>query len=100
MPCTQDYGGYIADDTGGGNSVAICMDARVNAEMRRTYGFAMTYPQGVTGHADDPGRALYADLVNIFRALSAVANNGPGSVGGGGTPRVPRQAPICGAPAH
>jgi hypothetical protein len=30
------------------NSAAICMDAEVNTEMRRAYGFAMTYPAGVS----------------------------------------------------
>ena len=31
-----DYGGYIVDDTGGGDSTAVCMEAAVNDEMRRT----------------------------------------------------------------
>ena len=30
-----DYGAYIVDDTGGGNSAAICMEADVNSEMRQ-----------------------------------------------------------------
>ena len=70
------------------------MDARVNDEMRRTYGYAMTYPTGVT---NDPlfGQDLWEDLVEIFQALHAVVNNGPSSIGGGGTPRVPTQPPIC-----
>ena len=148
------------DDTGAGNSVALCMEAAVNAEMRHTYpipphrcvvhshpmspslslspshpthtltitppspsphhlrhahgkvstthpypppplryGYAMTYPHGVTANAGDAGHVLYADLVNIFTALSAVVNNARGSVGGGGVPRVPRKPPICGAPS-
>ncbi len=33
-----DYGGYIVDDTGGGNSAAVCMEAAVNDEMRSAYG--------------------------------------------------------------
>ena len=32
------YGAYIVDDTGAGNSVAVCMEADVNAEMRQAYG--------------------------------------------------------------
>ena len=94
-----DYGGYIVDGTGDGNgprdpSAAICMDAAVNDEMRRAYGYAMTYPTGVT---DDPhfGRELYWDLVAIFRALHVVVNNGPESIGGGGTPCVPTRPPLC-----
>lgn len=62
-----DYGGYmyIVDGTGDGNSprgpraaTCQCMDAAVNAEMVREFGYAMTYPMGVT---NDPkfGKALY-----------------------------------------
>eukprot|EP00039_Didymoeca_costata_P002183 m.58082 g.58082 ORF g.58082 m.58082 type:complete len:201 (+) comp11154_c0_seq4:726-1328(+) len=94
-----DYGGYIVDDTGGGNSAAICMEAAVNAEMRATYGYAMTYPAGVSAAASDPGRYLYKDLLKLFQALHAVTNNGPNSIGGGGQPRCPSKPPICGAPA-
>ena len=91
-----DYGAYIVDDTGGGNSAALCMEADVNAEMRKAYGYAMTYPAGVSPKSQDSGsRALYSDLLAAFQALHAVTNNGPASVGGGGTPRVPTKPPIC-----
>ena len=93
-----DYGAYIVDDTGGGNTAAICMEADVNDEMRRAYGYAMTYPHGVSSAASDPGRVLYADLLRLFQALHAVTNNGPSSVGGGGIPRVATKPPICGQP--
>jgi len=33
--------------------------------------------------------------LNIFKALYIVANNGPNSIGGGGTPLVPLAPPIC-----
>jgi len=91
-----DYGAYIVDDTGGGNSVAICMQSEVNAEMREQYGFAMTYPHGVTPSTLDAGSGVYEDLLRVFQALQAVTNNGPTSVGGGGTPRQPRKGPLCG----
>lgn len=87
-----DYGGYLVDDTAG-NSAAICMEAGVNEEMRKTYNFTMTFPAGV---AAGP---LYDDLLVIFKALYVVENNGRSSVGGGGDPRVPLAPPICGAPA-
>ena len=90
-----DYGGYLVDDTGAGNSAAICMEAPVNAEMRARFGYTMTYPHGVSNASTDPGRPLYQDLLEIFRALHAVTNNGPSSVGGGGTPRVPKKVPMC-----
>jgi hypothetical protein len=101
------YGAYIVDGSGKGpgkhkNLVAICMDAAVNAEMRSTYNFSMAYPEGVSGPwgATNQSQAendLYADLLAVFRALHAVANNGPTSIGGGGTPMQPRKGPICGA---
>lgn len=89
------FGGYIVDDTGGGNSVAICQSAEVNLEMRQTYGFAMTYPHGVA--RGDPGMAgaLYEDLLSIFQNLHAVTNNAPGSIGGGGKPLAPSAPEIC-----
>ena len=93
-----DYGAYIVDDTGAGNSVALCMAAEVNEEMRAAYGFTMTYPAGVSSASSDPGRFLYADLLKIFQHLQAVTNNAPASIGGGGVPRVPPKPPICGAP--
>lgn len=106
-----DYGGYIVDGSGHGtgahphhNLAAICMDAEVNAEMREHYNISMAYPHGVAnpklGGVDQSkaADAIYTDILHIFQALHAVSNNAPGSVGGGGKPRVPRKPPICGAP--
>jgi hypothetical protein len=98
-----DYGAYLVDGSGPtshgpphANKAAFCMDALVNDEMRRHYGYAMTYPDGVSpSDPEDKGAALYWDLLHIFRHLQAVVNNGPHSVGGGGTPRVPTKPPIC-----
>ena len=95
LEALTDYGGYIVDDTGGGNTAAICMEADVNAEMRSAFGYAMTYPQGVTPSTLDPGHLLYEDLLLLFQNLHVVANNGPLSIGGGGAPRVPTKGPIC-----
>eukprot|EP00940_MAST-03C_sp_MAST-3C-sp2_P001700 g1700.t1 len=101
-----NYGAYIVDGTGQGpgthmNTVAICMDAAVNSEMRSAYNFSMAYPHGVGGpwnaeHQTTEENDLYSDLLAIFRALYAVTNNSPENVGGGGTPRQPRKGPICG----
>lgn len=134
LAALETYGGYIVDDTGGGDSVAICMDAQVNAEMRQgwcasltpalpppslcqsfftappqqtnniiiyapdaAYGFNMAYPHGVSLTSPGGGGELYRELLHIFRALHAVTNNGPGNIGGGGTPLAPPAPPICGA---
>ena len=107
-----DYGAYIVDGAGHGknndplrqNHAAIGMDAEVNSEMRAVYNWSMAYPHGVQrpdkATGQKPGQnQLYNDLLRIFRALQIVTNNGPNSVGGGGTPRVPTKAPICGAPS-
>lgn len=42
-----------------------------------------------------PRSPLYDDLVRVFQNLHIVTNNGPESVGGGGTPRQPPAAPLC-----
>ena len=65
-----DYGGYLVDDTGDGNSAAICMEADVNLELRQTYGYTMTYPHGVVANKSLPGYALYVDLLAIFQMRS------------------------------
>ena len=106
-----DYGGYIVDGSGRGNAphphhnlAAICMDADVNSELRQHYGVSVAYPHGVANPRLDPNgtaaeSALYGDLLRVFQALHSVVNNSPESIGGGGAPRVPRKAPICGADA-
>jgi len=104
-----DYGGYIVDGTGRGsaahphhNLAAICMDAAVNAEVREAFNVSVPYPHGVTNpdlapSSNPQDHALYQALLRVFQALHVVANNAVESVGGGGTPRVPRKPPICGA---
>lgn len=72
---------YIVDGSGHGpgkgaraNSVAICMDALVNAEMRHHFGFNMAYPHGVDTAGSAAERALYQDLLYIFQALQVVVS--------------------------
>ena len=96
-----NYGGYIVDGTGHGsktrNTVALCMDALVNSEMRKHYKFNMAYPAGISNATTEinEARLLYVDLLTIFQNLHVVANNGPHSIGGGGTPLKPNKPPIC-----
>jgi hypothetical protein len=88
-----DFGGYIVDDTGskrGGG--AICMEPGVSDEVVAAYGPDQDF------HIQakvKPGSPLYADLLQIFRSLAVVTNNGPDSMGGGGTPRRPAPPPFC-----
>jgi len=81
----QNYGAYIVDDTWG-PSFAINAetgpDGDKRTEFRKDYGFDMF--QRV--NANSPWTR---DMQRLMRALHLVDNNGPDSVGGGGTPRQP-----------
>ncbi|MFC7481411.1 discoidin domain-containing protein [Luedemannella flava] len=71
----KDFGGYVVDDTYGPTN-QLGIDAAAVAEIDQ----------------DDPGWAR--DVRVIFNHLSLVDNNGPDRIGGGGTPRVTRPAPL------
>jgi hypothetical protein len=68
----QDYGGYVVDDT---YWDVHAIDLDYNAEF------------GDGGSFDD-------DMQELFQMLHVVDNNSAGSIGGGGTPRVPLAPPI------
>lgn len=67
----QDFGAYIVDTSDGFSVYAEPSSAPLLAAMR-------------------------ADLPKIRAQLRVVTNNGPASVGGGGTPRVPVAPPLSG----
>lgn len=93
LAALRDFGAYIVDDTAS-PSAAICMEASVSDEIRSDFNLTLgTYASGPA----EPGQPLYEDVKALFQALHAVTNNGPGRVGGGGSPRVPAAPPICGA---
>lgn len=78
----QDYGGYIVDDTAWDDfaiATEINPTSSVRAQFVADYGY----------HIDDYSTPFFADLNTIFGALKVVDNNGPTSIGGGGTPLVP-----------
>lgn len=83
----------VRTDTGSKQGgAAICMEPGVSDEVAKMYGPAQDF------HIQKqvkPLSPLYADLVRVFQALHIVTNNGPESVGGGGTPRRPPAAPLC-----
>lgn len=79
----QNYGGYVVDDSGG-DSHDLSVEKGVLEEFRTTFGYDF---YGTSG-------AFYDDYMKIFQALNIVDNNGPNSVGGGGTPRVSLAPPI------
>jgi hypothetical protein len=69
----QDYGAYVVDDT---YWDVHAIDLDYNAEF------------GDGGSFDD-------DMQKLFQMLNVVDNNGPSSIGGGGTPRAPLAPPFA-----
>jgi len=85
----QDYGAYLVDDTAW-DVYAIETEwgpaGRVVDEFKEVWGFSMT-PYST----DEP---FARDIRLIFTNLHVVDNNGPRSIGGGGTPRQPLAPPL------
>jgi len=85
----QNYGAYVVDDTFW-SVYAIETEqspaGTVTEEFRKSWGYPMD-PQGF----DNPWAR---DMDRIFRALNVVDNNGPTSIGGGGTSRQPPAPPF------
>lgn len=78
----QEYGGYVVDNSAYSyNHIAL------------EWGPAGSGPEKFA----TIGGFNRADLDKIFSRLAVVDNNGPGSVGGGGTPTAPTAAPFCAA---
>ncbi len=74
----QHYGAYIVDNTAGATR-HFCVERYVEDDVQRKYG------QSFTGPANS-GSQIVQDLRKLFNQLQVVTNNGPTSVGGGGTP--------------
>jgi hypothetical protein len=79
----QNYGAYVVDDTLW-DSHALDVEAGVADEFDSAYGYGVEASRG----------SWYDDMMTIFAALNVVDNNGPSSVGGGGTPLQPLAPPI------
>ncbi|WP_439566119.1 hypothetical protein [Gloeocapsopsis crepidinum] len=79
----QNYGVYVVDDSAG-DADYLSVENGVLEEFRATYSYDFGGTSGI----------FYNDLMKLFRALHIVENNGPNSVGGGGTPRVRMAPPI------
>jgi hypothetical protein len=81
----QNYGAYVVDDTYG-PSFAFNAENGPGGNMRTQ--FRADYGQDFEVYASS-ANAWSRDVQRIRQALQVVNNNGPGSVGGGGTPRQP-----------
>ena len=85
----QDYGAYVVDSTSWdawGLTPEQGPDGKVEDEFQSAYGYSMSQ--------FGTGSAWSQDISKLFLALNVVTNNGPSSIGGGGTPRVPLAPPI------
>lgn len=81
----QNYGAYIVDDTyapGFFLNAEVSPDGSVPAQFKADYGYEME--QKVQGNTP-----WMRDIQRLAKALYVVSNNGPSSIGGGGTPRQP-----------
>jgi hypothetical protein len=80
----QNYGAYVVDELYGSSwdPHTMTVELGVNAALDARYG------------SDLEGGAIAQDLKKIMTNLSVVTNNGPSSVGGGGTPKQPLLPPI------
>ncbi len=86
----QNYGAYVVDDAA--RSVfAVCTEegpsGSMVAQFQQAWGFPFEAPAGT-------GTPWSHDISAIFSHLAVVANNGPSSIGGGGTPLQPLAPPI------
>jgi hypothetical protein len=79
----QNYGMYVVDEEyGSWDPIALAVEYGVNEALGDRYGSTLE------------GGAIAQDMAKIFAQLSIVTNNGPTSIGGGGTPRQPLAPPI------
>jgi hypothetical protein len=80
----KNYGAYVVDATGG-DFFAFAVEIDALDEWRGGRGW----------FAGKPVPAVMADLQSIYPKLKIIDNNGPTSVGGGGTPRQPLAPPFA-----
>ncbi len=78
----QDYGMYVVEDAAW-DTWDLIVERGAEQEFATAYGFSMDSP-------------AWRDEVNrLMVALAIVDNNGPGHIGGGGTPRRPLAPPFA-----
>ncbi|HUB06017.1 MAG TPA: hypothetical protein VMB50_03405 [Myxococcales bacterium] len=87
----QNYGAYVVDDTGD-SAFDICTElgpaGSFGDQFEADYGYDMEQAQ-VNPTGPEPWAQWVRDVDRIFLNLAVVANNGPTTVGGGGTPLQP-----------
>lgn len=88
----QNYGAYIVDDTNG-PSFAINAEVGPAGSMREQFEQDWGFDFEVEAE-DSAGNPWSGDVQRIRPLLQVVDNNGPNSVGGGGSPRQPLLPPL------
>jgi len=81
----QNYGAYIVDDTWGPSfsiNTEVGPEGSVRSQFQSDWGFS--FEQRVRDNTP-----WVRDMQRVVQALHVVDNNGPHSIGGGGTPRQP-----------
>ncbi|HZP49300.1 MAG TPA: alkaline phosphatase family protein [Vicinamibacterales bacterium] len=84
----QDYGAYIVDNSDD-PSYNISVESGVKSEFKTAFGFDFD-----TGSSSP----WLKDIAALFSNLRVITNNGPATIGGGGTPRA-ALAPAVASPA-
>lgn len=87
----RDYGIYVVDDCHSWDTFQIATewspDGRVVDEFKKVWGYPFSLHR-------QPGHPWWQDIETIFTNLHVIVNNGPQSIGGGGTPRERLAPPI------
>lgn len=96
----RDYGAYIVDDAGWdvhGLSTEWGPNGRVTDEFREVWGWDFQVEINATCADDSPECQWAQDMAQIATALHVIDNNAPDAMGGGGIPRQPLAAEVCGS---
>jgi hypothetical protein len=91
----KDYGAYIVDDAAWSAvnfSLEWSPNGRVLVEFNKNWGY--NFKQSTINTTGQAG-LWTADILKIVTNLYAITNNGPLTIGGGGTPRQPLAAPLA-----
>jgi hypothetical protein len=84
------YGAYSGNDTKG-PSIGLCTEWSEKGDVQSEFAAAYHTPFAGAGTAS----TWIEDVIAIFAALEVVTNNGPSTIGGGGTPIVPLSPPLA-----
>ncbi|QGQ95166.1 fibronectin type III domain-containing protein [Paenibacillus psychroresistens] len=79
----QDYGAYIADDTGW-DAYAFSLSVEAMNEFEEVNGYSFNQGSSATGNS----KVYYDDFNKLITNLYVIDNNSSTNVGGGGTPRA------------